>query len=266
MKRTCLQENTNTDEQSRWLLGSCEFPACRTGWHPVEILFKEQYFDPKEIQQVKSFVRMKNNSILLVVISIIALYSLGACNKDDFKGDLTNDEAKSLITEWVFKDYLPQMNPSLVFSIEEITTKEIWNKMHAQIFNVVCEVPGLGNRALFIKNRKVFDLGRFNLYGADRLENLLATDLDNDNIYEICYTLKHGSGIIRTNMYCYINELNDKLLCLNMVFFYTDSELKLVKRNDQDVFVKKVINNRSIDIGNIKLVNEKNVLEFKLIK
>jgi predicted dehydrogenase len=47
MKRTCMQKNTNPDNQN-----SFEF-------HPVEILFKEGLFDPKGIQQVKSFVQMK---------------------------------------------------------------------------------------------------------------------------------------------------------------------------------------------------------------
>jgi len=50
MKRTCLQRNTNTDEQN-----TCEF-------HLVEIPLEGQLFDPKEIQQVKSYVQMKNYS------------------------------------------------------------------------------------------------------------------------------------------------------------------------------------------------------------
>jgi hypothetical protein len=47
MKRTCLLKNTNTDEQN-----TCEF-------HLVEISFNNRIFDPKDIQQVKCFVRMK---------------------------------------------------------------------------------------------------------------------------------------------------------------------------------------------------------------
>jgi hypothetical protein len=48
MKRTCLQKNTNTDEQN-----TCEF-------HPAENLLEEHHFNPKDIQQVKSFVWMKS--------------------------------------------------------------------------------------------------------------------------------------------------------------------------------------------------------------
>jgi len=59
MKRTCLQRNTNTDEQN-----TCEF-------HLAEIPFEGQLFDPREIQEVKSFVQMKK--LLLLIILIIPL-------------------------------------------------------------------------------------------------------------------------------------------------------------------------------------------------
>ena len=47
MKRTCLQKNTNMDEQN-----TCEF-------HLEDNSLNERPFDPKEIQFVKSFVQMK---------------------------------------------------------------------------------------------------------------------------------------------------------------------------------------------------------------
>jgi hypothetical protein len=50
MKRTCLPQNTNTDEKK-----TCEF-------HPTEIKFNEQFFDPKDNQLVKSSIRMKSNN------------------------------------------------------------------------------------------------------------------------------------------------------------------------------------------------------------
>jgi len=56
MKRTYSQRNTNMDEQN-----TCEF-------HPVEILFKEQHFDPKGIQHIKCFLRMKKWLILFLFL------------------------------------------------------------------------------------------------------------------------------------------------------------------------------------------------------
>ena len=54
MKRTCLQRNTNTDEQN-----SCEF-------HPVEDLSKEFVYNPDVNKQVKSSEWMKNPGSFLV--------------------------------------------------------------------------------------------------------------------------------------------------------------------------------------------------------
>jgi hypothetical protein len=56
MKRTCLQRDINTDKQN-----ACEF-------HPVEISFKDKFFDSKEIQQVKNFVRIKIRQTLFIIL------------------------------------------------------------------------------------------------------------------------------------------------------------------------------------------------------
>lgn len=65
MKQTYLQTNTNTNEQSRYLSGICEF-------HPVEILLKEQNFDPKGKPHYKRFGWMKAKYITIIVVFFIA--------------------------------------------------------------------------------------------------------------------------------------------------------------------------------------------------
>jgi len=65
MKRTCLKKNTignqwseakpNTDEQD-----SCEFSRNSGTGYPNENSFNEQPFNPKDIQNVKSYVQMKS--------------------------------------------------------------------------------------------------------------------------------------------------------------------------------------------------------------
>jgi hypothetical protein len=67
MKRTCLQKNTNTNEQTRCTSGTCEF-------HPVKPSVKELCFDPTGTQQVKSFVLMKETfaSIIFCLLVIAA--------------------------------------------------------------------------------------------------------------------------------------------------------------------------------------------------
>ncbi|HPR31499.1 MAG TPA: GIY-YIG nuclease family protein [Prolixibacteraceae bacterium] len=53
MKRTCLQKNSNTFEKT-----TCDPDGYRD--HPDENQLKEQPFDPKDIQNVKSSVWMKS--------------------------------------------------------------------------------------------------------------------------------------------------------------------------------------------------------------
>ena len=72
MKRTCLQKNTiedrklNTDGQN-----TCEF-------HPAEILSEERHFDPKEIQSVRGFVRMKTLPLFALLV-FISTSSIAQC-------------------------------------------------------------------------------------------------------------------------------------------------------------------------------------------
>jgi iron complex outermembrane receptor protein len=64
MKRTCLQKNTDTDEQN-----TCEF-------HPDKISLREYHYDPREIQQVKSYVQMKFKSVKLRMVMFLLSFAL----------------------------------------------------------------------------------------------------------------------------------------------------------------------------------------------
>lgn len=205
----------------------------------------------------------KKNVFFLLSFCLICF----SCTKDiDIsKSKISTDEAKELIKLWIFNDYNPNMNPSLTFSIEEITSDEIWDKMHAQVFTVLTNVPGLSNRGLYIKNKTVFDLGRNNLFGARKLNNLVVSDLDEDNIYELCFPLIHGSGVIRTNIVCYINELDDSYIIADTEFLFK-TNLKLEKENLNDVFLKQIDNEGEMKIGDLNLVNENSTLKLTIKK
>jgi hypothetical protein len=203
---------------------------------------------------------MKIKVFCLMCFGLICLF----CTKDNDinKGKISIDEARDLIKLWIFNEYNPQMNPSLTFSAEEIITDEIWDKMQAQVFTVLTDVPGLHNRGLFIKNKKVFDLGIRNLYGARKLDNLVVSDLDGDNIYELCFPLIHGSGVIRTNIVCYINDLD----ILTDTSFLFKTNLKLEKENLNKVILKQINDEGEIEIGYLNLVNENSTKKLTIKK
>lgn len=193
--------------------------------------------------------------VTLLFVSILIV----ACSKDTPQKE---DEAivmkksvadsKGLIHDWIFNVYNPDMNSSITFDVEDMTTDEIFSRTGGQVFNILCEVPGLENRAVFIRANKVYDLGRINLYGAHKIKDLMVTDLDNNNEYELCYALVHGSGISRTNIICYINNGSEN-------FMYTGSELfnnyTLVKESYHKVRVDEIKNNTATPIGYLSLSN-----------
>ena len=97
MKRTFLQKNTTTDEQN-----TCEF-------HPAEILLKERSFDPKDIQQVKSFIRMKNIIILLLLLALS--FSVSAQKTELFNGK-NLDNWKMVVSD-------ESVKPESIFSVAD---------------------------------------------------------------------------------------------------------------------------------------------------
>ena len=178
---------------------------------------------------------------------------------------ITTVEAQDLIRLWIFNDYNPDMNPSMTFSVDEITTDDMVNKLKAQVFIVISQVPGLDNRALFIKNKKVYDLGRQNLMGALKPENFIVTDLNNDKHYELCFILIHGSGIVRTDVACFIFDLKDKFLFADTSYPFI-TNLKLEQENYQNVFLKQMNQDNEVNMGKVVLVKENNILRVKVIK
>ena len=200
-----------------------------------------------------------------LIIFILILPGLYSCEKKQNVYDRVSiADAEKLIKHWAFYDYCPEMNPSIILDVKEITSDEVWNRLHAQVFSTTAQtadgnfVTSLCNKRYFIKNQQVFDLCRnytwdwpSNIYSAtesscsgerfyvgDTLNNIVVTDLDRDNIPELCFSLFSGSGIIRSHLICYIHGLYNQYVIADTNFrLQTYKITKLVKEDDQNVFV-----------------------------
>jgi hypothetical protein len=191
----------------------------------------------------------------LNIIYVLFLLIL-SCSKEDKNEDVKNtflDSDNDLIREWIFNDYNPDMNPSMEFTLKDLTTVDMQVKLDARVYAIVSDVPGLGGRGVFVKDSVVYDLGRYNLFGATEPENLLVTDLDSDGNYELFFTLTHGSGILRTNIVCYINDLDDLYLHADGNFFFPlDYSIGLQKNsNHLDIIYKS--GSTKLNIGEVTL-------------
>ena len=175
-----------------------------------------------------------------LIIFILILPGLYSCEKKQNVNDRVSiSDAEKLIKHWVFNDYGREVNTTVIFHVEEITSDEIWDKLHAQVFSLTLRsadgnIPGYGlnGRRFFIKNQQVFDLCRNYVwewpsnkyivtesgsignyfYVGDTINNQVVTDLDSDNIPELCFSLLSGSGKIRSHLICYIHGLSNQYL------------------------------------------------------
>ncbi|MCJ7446108.1 MAG: hypothetical protein MUO72_00270 [Bacteroidales bacterium] len=202
-----------------------------------------------------------------VLLSLVFSFFFQSCGKDDTKIDyaVTKEDAKNLITTWIYNDYNPEMNPSLSFSVIEYTTDEIYVKLNGQVFGVISDVPGLTNRWLFIKDKRVYDLFPGNQYasGTD-FNNLLVTDLNNDSEYELSFTAHAGSGILYQGINCFyflndsISHINSKVICR----FPLDYQIYLQKESCQKLYIRFKDDENDLRIGEVKLLKREDGMEL----
>ncbi|MGE5608782.1 MAG: hypothetical protein ACM359_05990 [Bacillota bacterium] len=88
------------------------------------------------------------------------------------------------------------MNPAAQFPLEELTTPEVWEQLHVQVFRVRDGVRQLDS--FLIQNENVTPLGvGFGGYG---IMSMCVTDLDADGQPELAFTYSWGSGIHRSHL------------------------------------------------------------------
>ena len=197
------------------------------------------------------------NVFWFLCLSILCL----SCSKYFFDNNkkLSKGEAHELINQWLFTVNNPKMNPAFIFSIEEATTTEIWRKMEAQLFYV----PELENLTIYIKDSKIFNLSKHIGAGGSKLENLVVSDLNNDKIKEICYTVEFGSGIRYTSVACFIEQMDTVLFAEHFQF---QTGFSLFPENNNRLALKQKKEGKDSRIGYLLLGKKEGVLSFKLEK
>jgi hypothetical protein len=96
-----------------------------------------------------------------------------------------------------------------VIKITEITTREAWQNMGIQLYQVILDYAWIDGVAI-IKNKKVQTI----LKGM-QIEAVFLADLDKDNIYEIYTNYFMGSGAVSEDIFGYNISL-DENYCLSM--------------------------------------------------
>ena len=103
------------------------------------------------------------------------------------------DEAKLAVRKEIFRS-TPTMNPSAQFPLKEITTPEVWTRLHAQIFKIT---DGAREDEDYLVYRKqIYGLGGgFGGYG---IMSMCVADLNGDGRPALLFSYSWGSGIHRS--------------------------------------------------------------------
>jgi hypothetical protein len=102
-------------------------------------------------------------------------------------------EATAAVREEIFRSK-PGMNPSCVFPLKELTTTEVWDRLHIQVFAVTDGI--YMDQDFIIHQRKVSPLGIG--LGGYGVMSMCVADLADDGHAELVFTYSWGSGIHRS--------------------------------------------------------------------
>lgn len=137
-------------------------------------------------------------------------------------------EAEILVRDWNSQEY-PDIKSETEFPLEEITTDEIWVRLHVQIFR---RQDNVGTMTYAIAYGGVDVLG--NGFGGFGVTSMVVADLDSDKHPELLFTYSFGSGLHRSHVAVYFpDDAQPHSIDANLIYMHGD--LILEKIDDQTV-------------------------------
>jgi hypothetical protein len=136
-----------------------------------------------------------------LTIAILAVFassfpvSSAPADKTKENKPLKVEEAEKLVRTFIFEEN-PKMNPAAQFPFKEITTKEVWDRLGVQVFQItegaqVCET-------LVIQGKKIHRIGVG--FGGQGVTSLVVADPSGDGRPKLVYAYSWGSGEHRSQV------------------------------------------------------------------
>lgn len=170
-------------------------------------------------------IRLLFLSFTIILLSLGTVYIV----KLNAHENIEVDTAERLVASWIMANKTTanwKSDPRL----REVTTEEIWDRLHVQIFKQMNYTGSVNEaEAYLIKDRKVYPMSIG--FGGFGLEDIIVCDLDNDSKSDLAYSYSCGSGL-------HIN-------CISAYIFDTetprkfDADTKIINVN---IFLKKADN------------------------
>lgn len=157
----------------------------------------------------------------------------------------------------------PNLNPEFEFSLVELTTDDIWERLHLQVFKMT--ESSIGSETFVLIEGRVEFIGKS--FGGAGVTQLFATDLNEDGDYELTYTYAWGSGIHRAHLAIYIpGETPSQHLEAEQIFFHGDYLLEQL--DAQTIYVYKLaardLNSEQGLLGKLGLIEVEGDLQLQL--
>jgi hypothetical protein len=111
------------------------------------------------------------------------------------KKPLKVEEVEKLVRDLIFEEN-PKMNPTAQFPLKEITTKEVWDRLGAQVFQVIEGVQAC--ETFVIREKKVYRIGVG--FGGHGVKSLAVADPSGDGQDKLIYAYSWGSGEHRSKV------------------------------------------------------------------
>ena len=175
---------------------------------------------------------------------------------------LSMAEATVAVREELFRT-TPKMNPSAEFPLKEMTTDEVWERLHLQVFAITGDIRC--DQAYVVRNGQVFPLGEG--LGGSGVMSMCVADLNGDGQPKLVFSYSWGSGVHRSLVAVWTGGTT-----------WTDAKPVL---SDYDFFLEKTDDNhvgvaygyfsskgefkRQGEFGKLQLSGGKAGLDFKII-
>jgi hypothetical protein len=108
---------------------------------------------------------------------------------------LTVAGAEKLVRDPIFTEN-PKMNPTAQFPLKDITTKAVWERLDAQIFQVTEGVRA--HETYVIKDKKVYHIGSG--FGGKGVSSVVVADPNGDGRDKLIFAISFGSGEHRSQV------------------------------------------------------------------
>jgi hypothetical protein len=176
-----------------------------------------------------------SKAIQLLLVYLLLSTLVSACNHASKPERISIDEAHALIQDAILEES-SDMNPDVKFTLKELTTDEIWQRIGAQVFVLEGHIVSFWSAETYIiVDGQVDRLGT--AFGGYGVTSMCVTDLDQNDEAELTYTYSWGSGLHRSHVAVYLpRHLGTRDIDADLVYLHGD--LLLEKVDDQDVLVK----------------------------